>query len=115
MSRGKSSLDWLLARVVGIFHKRMLIAILLVTVSQLCEHLSSSADPSEWAALAVDMTARNFQDEVKKKGLPWSAVKGFDTFTPIRCDTICLVVSAADSRSRAVLSFPSRRSPTRII
>ncbi|KAG2154095.1 hypothetical protein DEU56DRAFT_772967 [Suillus clintonianus] len=34
-------------------------------------------------ALAVDMTARNMQDEVKKKGLPWSAVKGFDTFTPI--------------------------------
>ncbi|KAI0053979.1 hypothetical protein FA95DRAFT_1551758 [Auriscalpium vulgare] len=34
-------------------------------------------------ALAVDMTARNLQDEVKKKGLPWSAVKGFDTFTPI--------------------------------
>ncbi|KAG1756902.1 uncharacterized protein EDB91DRAFT_42027 [Suillus paluster] len=34
-------------------------------------------------ALAVDMTARNMQDDVKKKGLPWSAVKGFDTFTPI--------------------------------
>ncbi|KAH7929627.1 hypothetical protein BV22DRAFT_1080525 [Leucogyrophana mollusca] len=33
--------------------------------------------------LAVDMTARNLQDEVKKKGLPWSAAKGFDTFTPI--------------------------------
>jgi len=31
----------------------------------------------------VDMTARNMQDAVKKKGLPWSAVKGFDTFTPI--------------------------------
>jgi acylpyruvate hydrolase len=29
------------------------------------------------------MTARNMQEEVKKKGLPWSAVKGFDTFTPI--------------------------------
>jgi len=29
------------------------------------------------------MTARNIQDEVKKKGLPWSAAKGFDTFTPI--------------------------------
>lgn len=29
------------------------------------------------------MTARNLQEEVKKKGLPWSAVKGFDTFTPI--------------------------------
>ncbi|KAF8550432.1 hypothetical protein OG21DRAFT_1468689 [Imleria badia] len=34
-------------------------------------------------ALAVDMTARNMQEEVKTKGLPWSAVKGFDTFTPI--------------------------------
>jgi hypothetical protein len=39
-------------------------------------------------ALAVDMTARNLQEEVKKKGLPWSAVKGFDTFTPIGYDTI---------------------------
>ncbi|KAF8304992.1 hypothetical protein DL93DRAFT_2089901 [Clavulina sp. PMI_390] len=34
-------------------------------------------------ALAIDMTARNMQDVVKKKGLPWSAAKGFDTFTPI--------------------------------
>lgn len=29
------------------------------------------------------MTARNMQDVVKKKGLPWSAVKGFDTFCPV--------------------------------
>jgi len=29
------------------------------------------------------MTARNLQDQVKKRGLPWSAAKGFDTFTPI--------------------------------
>ncbi|KAG5352834.1 Fumarylacetoacetate hydrolase domain-containing protein 2 [Termitomyces sp. Mn162] len=34
-------------------------------------------------ALAVDMTARNLQDKVKKAGLPWSTAKGFDTFTPI--------------------------------
>ncbi|KAL0946478.1 hypothetical protein HGRIS_012695 [Hohenbuehelia grisea] len=34
-------------------------------------------------ALAIDMTARNLQDEAKKQGLPWSAAKGFDTFTPI--------------------------------
>lgn len=33
--------------------------------------------------LAVDMTARNLQEKVKKQGLPWSTVKGFDTFTPI--------------------------------
>ncbi|KAJ2915240.1 hypothetical protein MD484_g5158, partial [Candolleomyces efflorescens] len=33
--------------------------------------------------LAVDMTARNIQDKVKKAGLPWSAAKGFDSFTPV--------------------------------
>jgi len=33
--------------------------------------------------LAIDMTARNMQEEVKKRGLPWTAAKGFDTFTPI--------------------------------
>ena len=42
-------------------------------------------------ALAVDMTARNLQEKVKKQGLPWSTVKGFDTFTPIGCVLItCL-------------------------
>jgi acylpyruvate hydrolase len=34
-------------------------------------------------ALGVDMTARNLQEDVKKSALPWSAAKGFDTFTPI--------------------------------
>ena len=34
-------------------------------------------------ALAMDMTARNVQDAVKKKGLPWSTAKGFDTFSPV--------------------------------
>ncbi|KAJ7574655.1 hypothetical protein C8J56DRAFT_467381 [Mycena floridula] len=34
-------------------------------------------------ALAVDMTARNIQEHVKKRGLPWTTSKGLDTFTPI--------------------------------
>ena len=34
-------------------------------------------------ALAIDMTARNIQNEAKKKGLPWDIAKGFDTFLPI--------------------------------
>ncbi|KAJ2781899.1 hypothetical protein H4R18_002605 [Coemansia javaensis] len=34
-------------------------------------------------ALGLDLTARNLQDAAKQKGLPWSAAKGFDTFTPI--------------------------------
>ncbi len=29
------------------------------------------------------MTARNIQDEAKKKGLPWTIAKGFDTFLPM--------------------------------
>ncbi|EDK45458.1 fumarylacetoacetate hydrolase family protein [Lodderomyces elongisporus NRRL YB-4239] len=29
------------------------------------------------------MTARNVQNEAKKKGLPWSIGKGFDTFLPV--------------------------------
>ncbi|KAF8634525.1 hypothetical protein AX15_000826 [Amanita polypyramis BW_CC] len=33
--------------------------------------------------LAVDMTARNVQERAKKSGLPWSAAKGFDGFTPV--------------------------------
>lgn len=33
--------------------------------------------------LSIDMTARNVQNEAKKKGLPWSIAKGFDTFLPI--------------------------------
>lgn len=33
--------------------------------------------------LAIDMTGRNVQDEAKRKGLPWSIAKGFDTFLPV--------------------------------
>lgn len=33
--------------------------------------------------LAIDLTGRNVQDEAKRKGLPWTIAKGFDTFCPI--------------------------------
>lgn len=33
--------------------------------------------------LALDMTARDFQNEAKKKGLPWLLAKGFDTSCPV--------------------------------
>ncbi|CEI93048.1 Putative Acylpyruvate hydrolase [Rhizopus microsporus] len=44
--------------------------------SQAMEHVAGYA-------LAIDCTARNLQNEAKKKGLPWSTAKGFDTFSPI--------------------------------
>lgn len=34
-------------------------------------------------AVSIDMTARDVQEEAKKKGLPWTAAKGFDTFLPM--------------------------------
>jgi len=33
--------------------------------------------------LALDMTARQWQEAAKKAGMPWSVSKGADTFTPI--------------------------------
>jgi len=72
---------------------------LMVMVSSMCRHdnflpfstwhaptvleFQEQDNLTFFQALAVDMTARNLQDQVKKKGLPWSAAKGFDTFTPI--------------------------------
>ena len=47
------------------------------------------ADEATWKSaiesylLTIDMTGRNVQEEAKKKGLPWSIAKGFDTFLPI--------------------------------
>lgn len=51
----------------------------------------ASFSSSEWVgmliatgyALSIDMTARNAQNEAKKKGLPWDIAKGFDTFLPV--------------------------------
>ncbi|KAG2182383.1 hypothetical protein INT43_007313 [Umbelopsis isabellina] len=45
---------------------------------------SKAMDYVDGYALAIDMTARDLQAKAKAKGLPWSAAKGFDTFTPIR-------------------------------
>lgn len=44
---------------------------------------SDALDAISGYALAIDLTARNVQDEAKKKGLPWSIGKGFDTYCPM--------------------------------
>ncbi|KAK3942184.1 hypothetical protein QBC46DRAFT_380827 [Diplogelasinospora grovesii] len=43
----------------------------------------AAMDAVESYALSIDMTARNIQNEAKKKGLPWDIAKGFDTFLPM--------------------------------
>ncbi|KAK9244109.1 hypothetical protein V1506DRAFT_542471 [Lipomyces tetrasporus] len=47
------------------------------------EALKEAIDHVAGYAVAIDMTARNVQDDIKKKGLPWTTAKGFDTFLPI--------------------------------
>ncbi|KAL1311688.1 hypothetical protein AAFC00_001792 [Neodothiora populina] len=47
------------------------------------EDHQGAMDAIESYLLTIDMTGRNVQDEAKKKGLPWSIAKGFDTFLPI--------------------------------
>ena len=34
-------------------------------------------------ALAIDLTARDLQNDAKAKGLPWTRAKGYDTFLPV--------------------------------
>lgn len=45
--------------------------------------LKTALEAIEGYTLAIDLTARNVQQEAKKKGLPWSIAKGFDTFLPL--------------------------------
>ncbi|KAK9461953.1 uncharacterized protein V1516DRAFT_673384 [Lipomyces oligophaga] len=47
------------------------------------EALQEIVDSIDGYAVAIDMTGRNVQDEIKKKGLPWTTAKGFDTFLPL--------------------------------
>ncbi|XP_071807491.1 oxaloacetate tautomerase FAHD1, mitochondrial-like [Asterias amurensis] len=44
---------------------------------------SSAMDHVGGYALALDMTARDFQDAIKKKGAPWTLAKMFDTSCPV--------------------------------
>lgn len=45
--------------------------------------VEDALDHVDGYALGLDMTARDLQAEAKKKGLPWSVAKGFDTFAPL--------------------------------
>lgn len=45
--------------------------------------VQEALDAIDGYALALDLTARNVQEEAKKKGMPWTVAKGFDTFLPI--------------------------------
>lgn len=56
-----------------------------VVIGSVCRDVEEKDVMSHIAgyALALDMTARDFQDEAKKKGNPWTMAKCFDTALPV--------------------------------
>lgn len=76
---------FLVPRGVVVHHEVELAIVLNRDLNDLPETFSpqEALEAIDGYALAIDMTARNVQDEAKKKGLPWSIGKGFDTFLPL--------------------------------
>ncbi len=58
-----------LVAVIGVGGKR-------IPVEKALDHVDAYA-------VGLDMTARDLQAAAKRKGLPWSVAKGFDTFAPL--------------------------------
>lgn len=76
----------LIPKGVVVHHEVELALILNKTLKNLNPETFSNKDALDSIdgyALAIDLTARNVQDEAKRKGLPWSIGKGFDTFLPL--------------------------------
>lgn len=53
---------------------------LLVKIKKVGKHISEAFAPRYYdeISLGIDFTARDLQDELKSKGLPWEKAKGFD-------------------------------------
>lgn len=58
---------------------------LAVLIASSCKDIPAEQALSHVAGygVAIDMTLRDLQDELKKKGLPWETSKGFDTACPL--------------------------------
>lgn len=76
---------FLVPRGVVVHHEVELAFVLNKDLKNLPETFSpeEALEAIDGYALTIDMTARNVQDEAKRKGLPWSIGKGFDTFLPV--------------------------------
>jgi acylpyruvate hydrolase len=58
---------------------------LTVLIGKECKNvpLSSALDHVAGYGVGLDMTLRDVQNDAKKKGLPWTLAKGFDTSAPV--------------------------------
>ncbi len=64
-------------------------------------------------AVGLDLTARDLQNEAKKKGLPWAVAKGFDGSAPISELQPCQGLKSVSSQTIQLLvnGVPRQRSP----
>jgi len=62
---------------------------LALLVGRKCRNISEAEATSCLAGygVAIDLTLRDVQDQLKKKGLPWDIAKGFDTACPLSAFT----------------------------
>lgn len=63
----------------------------------------AASDALGWLAgygVAIDLTLRDVQDELKKKGLPWDIAKGFDTACPL--STFVPAAAVADPQNLTI-------------
>lgn len=63
---------------------------LVLRIDRLGKHISNEFAPRYYGAvgLGIDFTARDIQEELKKKGLPWEKAKGFDGSAVVSQDFI---------------------------
>ncbi len=64
-----------------VHHEVELVAVIGVGGKRIPE--AKALDHVDAYAVGLDMTARDLQAEAKRKGLPWTVAKGFDTFAPL--------------------------------
>jgi len=65
---------------------------LVLRIDRLGKHISKEFAPRYYGAvgLGIDFTARDIQEELKKKGLPWEKAKGFDGSAVISHDFVAV-------------------------
>ncbi len=75
---------------------------LVAVIGTACKNVSAGEALAHVAGYAVglDMTARDLQSDLKKKSLPWTLAKGFDTFAPL--GAIAAASSVADVQALAL-------------
>lgn len=62
-------------------------------------------------AVCLDMTARDLQDELSKRGLPWEQSKGFDSFFPI--SEVVPAAQFGDPNNKTLVLRRNGREPQR--